>query len=103
MANQFFPDFSLFAQAIPQAFPMQKVQQHWLDGVNNLVNLELEAMMEYNHLWFSLWQDCASGDQEVCHERLIDHWANHHKLLIDHQKRREAVMSEWKEHIEEVL
>jgi len=103
MANQFFPDFSLFAQVLPQPLPMQKVQQHWLDGMNNLVNLELEAMMEYNHLWFDLWQDCATSDPSECHQHFIDHWEDHHKLLINHQKRREAAMNEWKEHIEEVL
>lgn len=99
MATQFFPVLPLF----PQPMPVQKIQQHWLDGFGNLVSLELEAFMEYNHLWLSLWQDCAAGDQKVCHERLVDHWAEHQKLIVSHQKRREAVFTEWKEHIEEVL
>ena len=99
MANALFPVLPV----VPQSIPLQKVQQHWLDSVNNLVNLELEAAMEYNQLWFSLWQDCASGDQPVCHDRMIDHWSEHNKLVLDHQKRREAIYKGWKEHIEEVL
>jgi len=100
MANPFFPLLPMMPPAIPQAVPMQ---QNWLNGVNKLVSLELDAMMEYNQLWFSLWQDCASGEPEHCQQRIIDHWADHHKLLVDHHKRREAVVKEWKEHIEEVL
>jgi len=49
MANALFPVLPVLSQAIPA----QKVQQHWLDGVNNLVNLELEAAMEYNQLTLS--------------------------------------------------
>lgn len=98
----------LFGQpALNSSFPLsldfQKVQNHWLDGVSNLFNLELEAMTQYNHLWFALWADCVSADDNVCHERLIDHWSEHSKLMLDHQKRREAIINQWKDHIEEVL
>lgn len=101
MTNPLFPAMPM--PFMPQELPVQKIQQHWLNGISNMVSLELEAMMEYNHLWFSLWQDCATGDTAECHNRLADHWADHHKLLISHQKRREALAKEWKEHIEEVL
>lgn len=100
MANALFPLFPVLPQALPQSFP---ASQDWLKGINNLVELELDAMMEYNQLWFSLWQDCINGEPEHCPQRIIDHWADHHKMLVEHHKRREVAVKEWKEHIAEVL
>ncbi|SFC12280.1 Phasin protein [Marinospirillum celere] len=90
-----------------QQLPMLEFQRHWVQGMEVLMETEMEAMRQYWDAWFTLSRACMKGTESSnpfdLGTECADMFCELNKVMLEHAHKRQQLTQDWQERLNEIM